>query len=72
MICHSSELPSDDDVKEQRPKVTAREVISMREALDDLASARCPLCHGVLVARQGRAGPYFFCQCVRLPEKRAS
>jgi len=72
MICHPSELPTRDDADGERPIVTAREVIAIREALDDLASARCPLCRGVLVARQGRAGPYFFCQCVRQPTKRAS
>jgi hypothetical protein len=72
MICHSSELPPDDDADQERPIVTAREVISIRETLDELASARCPLCRGVLVARQGRAGPYFFCQCMRKPSKLAS
>ena len=30
---------------------------------DELVTARCPLCRHVLVARQGRAGPYFFCGC---------
>jgi hypothetical protein len=72
MICHSSELPPEDDAEKERPIITAREVITIREALDELASARCPLCRAVLVARQGRAGPYFFCQCVRQPTKRAS
>ena len=72
MIRHSSELPPDDDASEPEPVVTAREVISIRQTLDELASARCPLCRGVLVARQGRAGPYFFCLCKEKPSKRAS
>lgn len=25
--------------------------------------ARCPLCNGHLLARQGRAGPYWHCSC---------
>jgi len=71
MICHWSELPSRDDEAEKndRPTITPREVLSIQETLDELASARCPLCRGVLVARQGRAGPYFYCQCAA---KRAS
>jgi ssDNA-binding Zn-finger/Zn-ribbon topoisomerase 1 len=47
----------------ERPVRTAREVISIRNAQDELASARCPLCRAVLVVRQGRAGPYFYCRC---------
>jgi hypothetical protein len=72
MVRHSSESPSDDDVPTEGPVVTAREVISIRQTLDELGSARCPLCRGVLVARQGRAGPYFYCHCVRKPAKLAS
>ena len=72
MVLHSSELPPDDDASEERPIVTAREVVSIRQTLDELASARCPLCRAVLVARQGRAGPYFYCQCVQKSSKRAS
>ena len=72
MVRRSSEPPPDDDADKEDPAVTAREVVSIRQTLDELASARCPLCRAVLVARQGRAGPYFFCQCVRKPEKLAS
>ena len=25
--------------------------------------ARCPLCHGHLIARQGHTGPYWHCSC---------
>ncbi len=32
-----------------------------------LSTARCPRCRGALVARLGRAGPYFHCLC---PESR--
>ncbi len=28
-----------------------------------LATARCPCCRAPLVARMGRAGPYFHCRC---------
>jgi ssDNA-binding Zn-finger/Zn-ribbon topoisomerase 1 len=76
MIRQSSESSPDDEVVddagEEQPNVSARDVINIRQTLEELASARCPLCHGVLVARQGRSGPYFFCRCVRRPEKRAS
>jgi hypothetical protein len=48
---------------------TAPETIRIRRALDELCDARCPLCRMVLVARQGRAGPGFFCRC---PKKRAA
>lgn len=30
---------------------------------DELGTPRCPTCRGVLVARQGRNGPYFHCLC---------
>ena len=72
MVRRSSEPPPDDDADKEGPVVTAREVVSIRQTLDELGSARCPLCRAVLVARQGRAGPYFFCQCVRKPTKLAS
>jgi hypothetical protein len=51
-----------------RPRVTRREIVSIRETLETLGDARCPLCRARLVARHGRAGPYFFCRC---PLKRA-
>jgi len=46
-----------------------REILSIREALDEMGVARCPLCRVVLVARMGRAGPRFYCRC---PKKRAA
>lgn len=30
---------------------------------DLLDTARCPCCRAPLVARMGRAGPYFHCRC---------
>jgi hypothetical protein len=37
-------------------------------AASDLAElvvvARCPCCRTPLIARMGRDGPYFYCQCV--------
>ncbi len=36
---------------------------AIRDTYDDLGTARCPLCRAPLVARQGRAGPYFHCLC---------
>lgn len=48
-----------------RRRFTRHEVISIRVTQEELASARCPICRSALVARQGRAGPYFHCACVR-------
>ncbi len=45
------------------PSISRREIISIREALDDLAVARCPLCRMMLIARMGRRGPGFYCRC---------
>ncbi len=56
----------------KRRAVTARERASIRMTEEELGTARCPLCRAALVARQGRAGPYFFCRCVRTPAKRAA
>ncbi len=51
-----------------RPKLSRRDIVSIRETQETLGDARCPLCQARLVARQGRRGPYFFCRC---PLKRA-
>jgi hypothetical protein len=72
MILQSSDAAHDDEADPVGPVLTTREVISIRQTLDELGAARCPLCRAVLVARQGRAGPYFFCQCVAKPARRAS
>lgn len=31
--------------------------------ISQLDIARCPLCNGHLIARQGRTGPYWHCSC---------
>ena len=51
---------------------TTRETVSVRQTLDELGTARCPLCRAVLIARQSRRGPLFFCACLKKPTKRAS
>lgn len=61
-----------EEARLERPLLTRREVISIRETLEELGVARCPLCQAALVARQGRKGPIFRCGCARLPKKRAS
>ena len=53
-------------------RVNARDVVGIRRTLDELGIARCPLCRAMLVARQGRAGPYFYCACLTTARKRAS
>jgi ssDNA-binding Zn-finger/Zn-ribbon topoisomerase 1 len=71
MVRRSTELMPHDEIVE-RPRFSGREVISIRQTLDELGSARCPLCRALLVARQGRKGPVFFCCCGMTPKKRAS
>jgi hypothetical protein len=73
MICRSSELPcvADEDAV-ARNEPSRREIINIRQALDVLGAARCPLCRVQLVARLGRAGPYFACGCPPKELKRAS
>lgn len=71
MVRRSAELVRNDDIVEC-PRTSGREVISIRQTLDELGSARCPLCRAMLVARQGRKGPVFFCRCGMTPRKRAS
>jgi ssDNA-binding Zn-finger/Zn-ribbon topoisomerase 1 len=66
-----SEIPPQDEAME-RPRFSKREVISIRETLDELGIARCPLCRAMLVARQGRRGPVFVCRCAKTAAKRAS
>jgi ssDNA-binding Zn-finger/Zn-ribbon topoisomerase 1 len=71
MVRRSTELMSNDDAV-ALPRISGREVISIRQTLDELGSARCPLCRAMLVARQGRKGPVFFCRCGMTPRQRAS
>ena len=73
MFLHFSEMSrDDDDAGTEVPVVAARDVVSLRMTQEELGVARCPLCQAVLVARLGRAGPYFSCRCVVKPAKRAS
>jgi hypothetical protein len=58
-----------EDAGNRRPRLTARDIIGIRQTLEELGCARCPLCRAVLVARQGRRGPYFFCRCAPKPAK---
>jgi hypothetical protein len=41
---------------------TTRHVV-VQLAGDETMTARCPICHDFLVARQGKGGPYFHCHC---------
>ena len=52
-----------------RRQFTRREVAGIRQTLDELGSARCPLCRSMLVARQGRKGPVFFCRYATEPRR---
>ncbi len=60
------------DEPDDTPPPTIRETCNVRQTLDELGTARCPLCHAALVARQSRRGPLFFCACLAKPTKRAS
>jgi hypothetical protein len=52
--------------------VNRRDVISIRETLEELTIARCPLCKAMLIARMSRGGPKFFCRCPLKALKRAA
>jgi hypothetical protein len=49
-----------------------RDILSIREVLDELSIARCPLCRGMLIARMSRGGPAFFCACPPRAKKLAA
>ena len=34
---------------------------------DEVVTPRCPCCRAWLIARVGKAGPYFMCNCPRRP-----
>ena len=61
MVRRASKAKREDHI--ERPRLGARDIISIRETLEDLGVARCPLCRDILVARMGRSGPGFFCRC---------
>jgi hypothetical protein len=70
MICR---FELSDDAEEIAPeKPNMRERVGVRQTLDELGTARCPLCRAALVARQSRRGPFFFCACMTKPRNRAS
>ena len=73
MVRRSSEqLNEPDDALIVLDGPTMRETHHVRQTLDELGTARCPLCRGVLVARLSRRGPIFYCGCLRGARKRAS
>lgn len=47
----------------EKSKPTKQEILSIKETLEELATARCPLCRMLLIARMGRRGPGFYCRC---------
>ena len=68
----SESTAAEDDDGTDAPIATPRETVSISKTQEEVAIARCPLCRAALIARQGRAGPFFYCGCLRQPEKRAS
>ena len=65
MIRQVSESLDQTDDAEAAPAPSMRETHRLGRTHDELGMARCPICRTVLVARLGRAGPYFFCGCMR-------
>jgi hypothetical protein len=61
MVRQAYEMVREEGVEELH--LDRRERTSIRQTLDALGVARCPLCRGMLVARMSRAGPRFFCAC---------
>jgi len=57
-------MPEPNEPNRDRAR-SKRDVASIRIAADETDVARCPLCRAMLVARQGRKGPYFYCACVK-------
>jgi hypothetical protein len=73
MLARSSDWSDESDEAPSMPIApTMRESCNVRQTLDELGTARCPLCRTALVARQSRGGPLFFCACLRKPIKQAS
>jgi ssDNA-binding Zn-finger/Zn-ribbon topoisomerase 1 len=60
------------DFRTAKPARDKRDIIRIRETLDELAVARCPLCHMMLIARMGRRGPGFYCRCTPTVNKVAA
>jgi hypothetical protein len=72
MAFRSHEPQPNNDGGAGKTRLTRRELASIRQVQDELGVARCPLCRAVLVARQGRKGPYFSCACVDKALKKAA
>jgi hypothetical protein len=52
------------EAPETEPTVTVvRQRVWRSDSADVFGVARCPRCHVELVARMGRAGPCFPCEC---------
>jgi len=64
MKSRSCAMPEPNEPNRRRG-LSKRDNASIRIASDETDVARCPLCRAMLVARQGRRGPYFYCACVR-------
>jgi hypothetical protein len=41
-----------------------------RDENGEVCSAVCPVCRGPMTPRLGRNGPYFFCRCYKLGDRR--
>ena len=73
MVYQTTDPPrEDDEATTEGPAITTRDIVSIRQTQEELGDARCPICRAILVARQGRAGPYFYCQCIAKPSRLAS
>ena len=58
--------------RDEAPAASPREVVNIREALDEMGVARCPLCRMVLIARMRRGRPGFHCRCPKRPAQQAA
>jgi hypothetical protein len=49
-----------------KTKRTKQEILNIKQVMDELVTVRCPLCRMVLIARMGRRGPAFYCDCIEI------
>ena len=47
------------------PSCGRRDIVNLRVALEEIATARCPLCRAALIARMSLRGPGFYCRCTK-------